>query len=275
MINDKMHAQMINWKASGYFAYSAPPLDSQSYGLGELKKHPFLFWLNALHQAKQGDFSLVPQLLEFCYQAQHPIVDTLSSELIGDAGPTKCFEAIHETINETPYFETKLDLCSAMHSRGLLGDVLVLLKVFKSTYELEDAEIIPTYISDLLEKKPGKLSDHSCFSTCKAYEEAVLKKYYKIAESVGSEEILVLKGDVFSITKTAKIILQHMEEPYVQSKLRRKFESSTGINCSSFFSNSQFQPLNAAAMVEEFLDSDEPDKYEPSVRYFFGHRIPD
>ena len=37
----------------------------------------------------------------------------------------------------------------------------------------------------------------------------------------------------------------------------------------------KLQPLSAAAIVEEFLESRESEKYEDGVRYFFGHRIPD
>ncbi|NJK31974.1 MAG: hypothetical protein HC927_05885 [Deltaproteobacteria bacterium] len=55
---------------------------------------------------------------------------------------------------------------------------------------------------------------------------------------------------------------------------RRRFEASTGIDCSEFYSDGEFFPLVAAARLEAWIDSPEADRYEPGVRYFFGHRIP-
>ncbi|MEZ4271726.1 MAG: hypothetical protein R3C68_09935 [Myxococcota bacterium] len=56
---------------------------------------------------------------------------------------------------------------------------------------------------------------------------------------------------------------------------RHKFEVATGIDCSEMFYERMPQPLVAAKIVEEFLESPDVDKYEDGVRYFFGHRIPD
>ncbi len=56
--------------------------------------------------------------------------------------------------------------------------------------------------------------------------------------------------------------------------LREKFEASTGINCSGFYNNKQFQPLAATAVLEEFLESVDPQKYREGMRYFFGHPVP-
>jgi hypothetical protein len=37
----------------------------------------------------------------------------------------------------------------------------------------------------------------------------------------------------------------------------------------------QPQRLQMAATLEDFLRSDPSARYEPGIRYFFGHRIPD
>ena len=52
-------------------------------------------------------------------------------------------------------------------------------------------------------------------------------------------------------------------------------EASTGIDCSGFYQEEKPQPLTAAAIIEDFLESSESQHYEKGVRYFFGHRIPD
>ena len=61
-----------------------------------------------------------------------------------------------------------------------------------------------------------------------------------------------------------------MMQPY----LRQRFEASTGINCSDFYKQGDFQPLTAAARLEAWLESGAPDRFEPGERYFFGHKIP-
>jgi hypothetical protein len=35
------------------------------------------------------------------------------------------------------------------------------------------------------------------------------------------------------------------------------------------------EPLTAAALAEELLDRPAAARFQPGVRYFFGHRLPD
>jgi hypothetical protein len=64
----------------------------------------------------------------------------------------------------------------------------------------------------------------------------------------------------------------NVEMPYTG---RHIFEASTGIDCRPFFRNKEFQPLNAAAILEEFLASPAAEKFNPNIRYFFGRFVPD
>jgi hypothetical protein len=53
-------------------------------------------------------------------------------------------------------------------------------------------------------------------------------------------------------------------------------EANTGLDCRGFYDRDfMLRPLAAAAIVEDFVESGEANKYLPGVRYFFGHRIPD
>jgi len=53
------------------------------------------------------------------------------------------------------------------------------------------------------------------------------------------------------------------------------FGAITGVDCRAFFSDDgNLQRLSAAAIVEDYLDSFDA-QFQPGVRYFFGHRIPD
>jgi hypothetical protein len=101
---------------------------------------------------------------------------------------------------------------------------------------------------------------------------------------MGTDRIPIWKGAVFGV----KSLVEHYYEKLVHAEaedldgldvdfkdFRRKFESSTGISCSSFFENGEFQPLAATAILEEFLEGPEVNNYDEGVRYFFGHRIQD
>ena len=52
-------------------------------------------------------------------------------------------------------------------------------------------------------------------------------------------------------------------------------EPATGTDCSAIFAGSKASPLAAADLAERFLDSGAAEGYQPGVRYFFGHPIPD
>ena len=61
----------------------------------------------------------------------------------------------------------------------------------------------------------------------------------------------------------------------LDTALRRRFEPATGLDCSEIFADDTVHPLAAAAIAEEFLDSDAAARFEDGVRYFFGRRIPE
>jgi hypothetical protein len=48
----------------------------------------------------------------------------------------------------------------------------------------------------------------------------------------------------------------------------------TGIDCSSFYHDRQFQPLRAAALIEAFLEDPGMSRFRDGERYFFGRPIP-
>ena len=111
---------------------------------------------------------------------------------------------------------------------------------------------------------------------------------YKIVEAKNGDAWVEVKGDqkappqisaevLKKMKKTAEEFLAFTQGPYSGSRhpyLREKFEACTGIDCSDFYDDGDFQPLTAAARLEAWLESDQPNKYLPGERYFFGHRIP-
>lgn len=102
----------------------------------------------------------------------------------------------------------------------------------------------------------------------------------ELQKTIGSDERLAIaEGRVFDTEQLAQTLLRRIRIGERSDRIeweRMLLEATTGLDCRGFF-NEQYllQPLTAGAIVETFLESGEAAKYQPGVRYFFGHRIPD
>ena len=265
----------VNWEGHGYFGY---PSAGQELAAGDgllPQAGDFERWVAALEQAKGGNFSGIPRLLEICTGDTHPVNRDLCAELIGDAGPDSMIDFISLRLAEGgDDFEITLALAGILAQRSKLADIPIILNAFERMADIEDAEIMPVWISDCLEGE-GALSDHDNFDSLEAYRMAVERRYAQLAGASGSDQVIVVHGELFGVARLAEQVLRRLRQPFFPSCLRRRFEAATGIDCSSFYEGGTFMPLQAAALIEEFLDSPQARHFEDGVRYFFGHRIPD
>lgn len=269
------HPEAVNWQARGYFGYpGSAPLPAFDVGehLPEPQQYPA--WIEALNRAKCGDFALVPALLQMANGNTHPVIQRLCEDLIGDAGSSSCIDEIAERLGTTELdYEQVMGWCGVLTRRGKLADITVVLDAFEQIVEIDDAEIIPVKISECLETGYD-LADHTHYESFQHYRDAVLKRCGELAGQFGSEQAMVVGGQQLSVAKLAERMLHRLREPYFPTQLRRIFESSTGIDCSSFYEAGHFKPMHAAALLEGFLESPACRQLEDGVRYFFGHRIP-
>ena len=259
----------IDWKGRGYFGCPTPPA-----GVA-VSADPFVTWEAALVQAKAGHFDSLPQLIDLYKASTQPVLLQACAFLLGDAGPAACFQRIRQEVESSDSFELVLDFCDAIAARGKLADVPLLLGAYEKFATVEDADIIPCYLSALLEPVLGALSDPNQAPSLAAYRALVLKRYDQLSDDLGTDQVLVWMGEPFGVVPMAKRLLELIRNPSFPSDLRRKFEAATGIDCTAFYKAAQLQPLTVAAILERFLDSPAADHYQDGVRYFFGHRIPD
>jgi hypothetical protein len=137
--------------------------------------------------------------------------------------------------------------------------------------------LVPDYLSRILERELGPISEEGLSDL--DYRDLVIRTYEQRRHELGSPEAAVLNGRPFSVRSTAERLLDKLTTDEVDeldvAEERILFEASTGIDCRAFFKDFTLQPLAAAAVVEDFIESDESERYEDGVRYFFGHRIPD
>ena len=262
----------MQWKGKGYYAFPDPsdicaePTDHISGA--------WLSWLKCLKMAKNGQFAAMDRMLSMCVQEIHPVLDKLIAVLLGDAAPSRCVDQVVDRVSIIDNYEIVLSMCDIMHARGKLSDVRVLIDVFLRISYIKDADIITTYVSDIVEDRYGEFSDHEAFGSVEMYSDAVIRRCEYLKKKFGTDQVLLFKGGVLDVRSVAAKVLDNLSERTFPVYLRRKFEASTGIDCTDFYRNGVFQPLSAGGIIENFLEGLSKGTFEKGSRYFFGHRIP-
>lgn len=279
-----LYMDKLNWKAFGYSARPTAETDA------ELRKDPeFGLWIRmqeVLEEAKKGNFSNVGELIDLHNQGKNAVLKSRCARILGDAGSSACFDRVREELlfefnRGDEYDIDKLsNFSEALWSWGELSIVPVLIQQFRFLGASPDSEIIPIRLSFLLEKEQwGDIADVPKADSLEEYCALVVESYELLKAKLGTDKVIVYNGDLWSVNRFAGLILRRVGDVgfshTFNTVLRRKFEASTGIDCTDFFEAGGFRPLAAAAIVEEFLDSGESDNYQDGVRYFFGHQIPD
>jgi len=268
----KFNQTGIDWEAEGYFG--CPDRLPSSEHLSGKEIDPWSLWLDAFHNAKLGNFAYIKALLPIHRDSEDWLLVTTCSDLIGNAGSEGCFSLLGDP-GEVHDFSRAMEMCRVLYLRGRLSDIPSLVAVYEEFSSRRDADIIPVWISDLLESEDFPIPEPETFEEVEDYGASILQAYQRLADQLGTDHVYVFQGQKFGVITLAKYILEHVRRPYVRYILRQRFEASTGKNCTKFYKRGELRPLAAAAIVEEFLESPEAEKYEEGIRYFFGHRISD
>ena len=265
----------IDFDGEGYFVFGDYPVDPRrdidSYD------SPWELWVATLSRARLGNFSWVPCLLDVYNRSEDLVLDGQCVELLGDAAPSSTVSQIRESIvtklkraeEYDPQFA--VDMSSVLFAQRRLADVPLLLKIYQDGVQFEDTDIIISYMEAIL----GGIYLEGGSRELVSDSESVLSRYHDLLKRYGTDEISLWEGELFTVVGFAKAMLADIVHIAAPRSLRRIFEAATGIDCRCFFKAGVFQPLAAAALLEEFIESPEDKWYEPDVRYFFGHRIPD
>lgn len=270
---DRDKPPIIDRSGNGYAGIPPPPPGVRFPS--NPKSDPWTAFLVAVDEAKRGEFKYVAPVVGLYNPQGDYIFNFQCMILAGDAGPDDAFDLIFRELrdpSDPDDWDLATNLCYALAIRGRLADVPLLLDTYQRHKTVNDAYIISFYISILLETDLTELPDPA-ESPFDDYAQAVLRRYRELREKLG-ENALVLKGDLFGVRRLAELILLALQRPYFPSDLTRKFEASTGTDCSGFYKDSELQPLTVAAKMEEFLDDSNSKSYEDNVRYFFGHKVP-
>ncbi len=154
-----------------------------------------------------------------------------------------------------------------------------MLLVFEWNLGVPDSRIFALLLSRMLETKWGPLAQ--CprrEEEFPEYRSKVLERMRELTLELGSEQAYVFMGRSLDVPEIAHLLLQNLGKSHFEEAsqwlLRRRFEASTGINCTSFFKEDSFQPLTAAVVLEKFLSSIDKTKFLLGRKYFLGWPVP-
>ncbi len=294
------------WMSDGFFPSSEPPLDLT--GSAALASNQAWVRVAAIvERAKRGDHSMIPRLRDY-FDEDRNRLDRVCFVLTGTVGRIADVAGLLNLLERGPD-PGRAYAAAGASSAGYLWLVPAMLDAWRRTAGQANHETIGYAISELLERPGGPIARAARFYNISAetianakdpelrrqYEELAAEqesptefevlvdaRYAELQSKFGSDQVPVWEGELWSVRDFARRTVELITGDENKRKSvtfivhRRKFEGATGIDCRPFFANDRdFQPLAAAAILEDFLASPEADKYEPGVRYFWGHRIPD
>jgi hypothetical protein len=257
-----------------------------------------------LAHARAGNFGVFDHLLRLMQRDDSAVTWNACANLLSYAAPYSVINKLLQITHDEVYVRrdegSQWYMCRILYGCKGLWTVPVMLDIFSLVTDREGLESIPIYLSYLLEKERGSIADGPAVAGKEqemsefgleaaveydqpAFRSAVLAKYSELKDNLSAESAMrlaVFEGEVLSLEKIARRLLARLhakKDPEEVEIGRMILEAFTGINCSAFYKPDfgPLQPLAAAAIVEDFLETGDAAKYKPGVRYFFGRRIPD
>ena len=293
------HARTLLERGDGFFLSSPPPFDVLDDAC--LNSHDSWGAISfVLENVKRGRFNTVSELIGIMQRDTSADIWDACGTLLSFAAPYSILRSFLETFHRQIYEEKQLHVLR--YSCGILSRsmgfwaVPIMIKLYTLLQSDIKKQEVEGLLSEVLEETPSQVDAGPVIETkitgLRPLEEVETirrdQDYVNmLIESTNALETScqlspstpINEGKVFSLRSMAKDLLVKLNSGEDSQRIERGrmlLEGTTGLDCRSFYSTEyRLQPLSAAAVVEEFLESLDADKYEPGVRYFFGHRIPD
>lgn len=292
------------WSFLGYFFAERPPMNLLAPEV-LASDNPWIVLAAVLEHAKRGDHSYVARLRKWFHSGGEGCPDRAYIHLTGDAGREADLQALPPLMEQGPD-PLRAYAAEAAVMAGRLWLVRPMLEAWKRVSSLAHHETIGYALSSLLEAPGGPIAINAgsynlppdaiahlknpalrALAERRAAEEPVTEfelqvgsRFDELRGQLGAGAA-VWRGQLFSVPLLAEQMYDFVRDPAAGRlqgsfiPMRHRSEAATGINLSECFENGVLQPLNAAAVLETFLESEAPAQFEDGVRYFFGHRIPD
>lgn len=226
----------------------------------------------AVHEAEAGRFSLLSEVARLTCGSASLAWDHVCCQVLGDAADADTLEAYVPVIEENRHSEYVIMAARALFRAGRLADVPLLFHAFEQNLDVPDASILAAWIDALL-GRGAELPLPSEAGSFEDYRRAVTHRYHTLCDRLGSDQVYVYGGEVWDVVRHAEHMLDNLRPEVFRADWRHRFEASTGIDCRGFYRDGRFQPLSAAAILEEFLASTPRGRWATGERYFFGHPL--
>lgn len=242
-----------------------------------------------------GNFAVASALLPLLQRDDSAYVWSAATHLLAYGAPQPHVRQFFHWARELPDDISQYEACSAALRAGNLWAVEPALEVYAGLSDPSLRDFLAADLSWVLEQTPGEVFEgptppeteayaapsHLLFSPPSvghaSYAQSVTARHASI--SAQTSELLVAEGAPINLIGIARRLLGRVTSEGVPSARIEQawwmFGAMTGVDCRGFFTTEgHLKRLTAAAILEEYLDSGAAERFEPGVRYFFGHRIP-
>lgn len=270
--------RVFMWNGDGY-AFDAPA----NVDLGDDRllqgDERWITLAAILRRAQRGDFAPLEYLPAMIRDDAPPSFVASCLWLLGDAAPSALAARLSAFMQPGRPTYTRVKACDAALHAGIISLAPAMLHTWATIVPRERA-LISVYLSDLLGDEGGSISAYDDFYDEEAYRLHVTRVTEKIDRDF--PKMSIFRGEPISLDSILHAMFEALrseeEVDNIQpefSLLRHRLEAMTGWCFSEAYRDEVLQPLAAAAVVEECWETCRAKNYEPGVRYFFGHRIPD
>ncbi|MGC5698862.1 hypothetical protein J4P02_01530 [Pseudomonas sp. NFXW11] len=267
------------WKGRGYH-YASPAPAALLAPQGWQDSDPWMALATILERAKQGDYSHIAELRKWILDPDSaPTLVSACLGLTADAGLDPDLDFLAELMLEGPPY-LRIEACLAAQWSGVLWLIPFMLEAWRSLERSADRQAVEANLSNLLDPLADEPEFYASPLAPSAYAEAVNARLEQLIQKLGSDRIAVLGGAPVDLNQQAwlmrkSLVPQEGDEWLDWSNFllwRRTFEVYSGVDCCRFYAaNGDFQPLDAAAILDRYLAA--PQHFEPGRRYFFGKRV--
>jgi hypothetical protein len=269
------------WKRRGY--HYAGPVPAQAADVqAAAGDDPWIAVAATLEAAKLGDSRGIAQLRRWVLDEQAaPTLVAACLDLTADAGRRDDLEFLAGLMLDGGD-GLRIEACQVAQWCGALWLVPYMLEARKAVRRLPDKRTIEANVSNLLESVDAEPVLYGGRYDDNQYAELVHARTAELASQAGTDEVAVFGGEVLDIERMVwrmrKALVNRSRDGWTDwgafLSWRRKFEPFTGVDCSGFYSaTGEFQPLNAAVVLERYVEDHLHPGFVPGQRYFFGQRV--
>ncbi|MUF04312.1 hypothetical protein GNF76_08190 [Pseudomonas sp. CCM 7893] len=245
-----------------------------------MSNDPWMALAAVMESAKQGDYRHASQLRKFILDEDSaPTLVSACLGLTADTGLDADLDFLAELLIEGPDY-LRIEASLAAQWSGVLWLVPFMVEAWRALERRADQEAIEANLSNLLDPLEDEPEFYGHNLSPIEYRAAIDSRLGQLKNTCGNDRCSILSGLPVDMNRQVWLMRKSLIPKDPDDWMdwsnfllwRRKFEVYSGVDCSSFYGkNGEFQPLNAAAVLDQYMAAPQP--FEAGERYFFGNRV--